>query len=186
MQLELTPIQIEIVDFVTKGYSLVEVVDRKDVDRHTLVDWRRSNPAFNEALEQAIRDRETLNRERMLAFGWIATTTLRKIMEDDKASPSIRLRAAQTVLKAAAAIRKSESSAAALDSPETREETEVETENVHNPAQSPIRPAVQPGRNTICPCGSGIKFKRCCANGVAQGTSQGAPQSAPQAIDAAA
>jgi len=29
-------------------------------------------------------------------------------------------------------------------------------------AQSPIRVTPQPGRNQICPCGSGIKYKRCC------------------------
>jgi uncharacterized protein YecA (UPF0149 family) len=86
--------------------------------------------------------------------------------EDDKASPSIRLRAAQTVLKAAAAIKKAEATADTEDS--------AETENMHNPAQSPIRLAAQPGRNTLCPCGSGVKFKRCCAN------------PAPQAINTAA
>jgi hypothetical protein len=28
----------------------------------------------------------------------------------------------------------------------------------------PIRVAPQPGRNEVCPCGSGLKFKRCCLN----------------------
>jgi hypothetical protein len=36
------------------------------------------------------------------------------------------------------------------------------------PAQSctiaPVRKAPEPGRNSPCPCGSGQKFKRCCAN----------------------
>jgi transposase-like protein len=28
----------------------------------------------------------------------------------------------------------------------------------------PVRPAPRPGRNEPCPCGSGLKFKRCCLN----------------------
>ncbi len=27
---------------------------------------------------------------------------------------------------------------------------------------APTRKIIQPGRNTSCPCGSGVKFKRCC------------------------
>ena len=28
----------------------------------------------------------------------------------------------------------------------------------------PIRVAPKPGRNELCPCGSNLKFKRCCEN----------------------
>jgi hypothetical protein len=28
----------------------------------------------------------------------------------------------------------------------------------------PIRVTPEPGRNTLCPCGSNLKYKRCCAN----------------------
>jgi uncharacterized protein YecA (UPF0149 family) len=31
----------------------------------------------------------------------------------------------------------------------------------------PIRVPPQPGRNAVCPCGSGLKFKRCCIAGLA-------------------
>ena len=45
--------------------------------------------------------------------------------------------------------------------------------NVHNSAQrctnQPIRRPAEPGRNTPCPCGSGVKYKRCCANRPARG-----------------
>jgi hypothetical protein len=37
----------------------------------------------------------------------------------------------------------------------------VETEICKN---EPIRVAPKPGRNEPCPCGSGLKFKRCCLN----------------------
>jgi hypothetical protein len=45
--------------------------------------------------------------------------------------------------------------------------------NVHNSAQpctnQPIRRPAEPGRNTPCPCGSGVKYKRCCATRPAGG-----------------
>jgi uncharacterized protein YecA (UPF0149 family) len=158
--IELTPIQLEIVKAVTNGSSIALAVDRRDVDRPVVMSWCRTIPVFQAALEQAVRDRDSMNRERMLALSWVATTVLREIMEDQKASPSIRLRAAQTVLKEAAAIKKAESQAVA------EPETNPKHENVHNSAQQPIRLAPDPGRNTLCPCGSGNKFKRCCANPV--------------------
>jgi uncharacterized protein YecA (UPF0149 family) len=40
--------------------------------------------------------------------------------------------------------------------------------NPHNPAQQPIRRPAEPGRNSLCPCSSGVKYKRCCANAPAQ------------------
>jgi hypothetical protein len=44
------------------------------------------------------------------------------------------------------------------ESPET-------TENVQHSAQSRTAPSTnQPGRNTPCPCKSGLKYKRCCLN----------------------
>ena len=45
-------------------------------------------------------------------------------------------------------------------------ESAPKTEIMHNHAQMPIRLAAEPGRNSLCPCGSGLKFKRCCANHV--------------------
>jgi hypothetical protein len=32
------------------------------------------------------------------------------------------------------------------------------------PAPKPVRATPQPGRNDLCPCGSGRKFKKCCLN----------------------
>jgi len=55
-------------------------------------------------------------------------------------------------------------------------------ENLPDSAQSctthkpqPIRVTPQPGRNSPCPCGSGIKFKRCCANKPAPSAARSGP-----------
>ena len=34
----------------------------------------------------------------------------------------------------------------------------------NQPKPQPIRVAPQPGRNEQCPCGSNLKYKRCCLN----------------------
>jgi SEC-C motif len=54
--------------------------------------------------------------------------------------------------------------------PETSENPEsLQTVQIPHTAQNctnpqPIRVAPKPGRNSSCPCGSKLKFKRCCAN----------------------
>jgi hypothetical protein len=50
---------------------------------------------------------------------------------------------------------------AALEPIEETEEIE-NPENEANPNPQPIRVAHKPGRNEPCPCGSNLKFKRCC------------------------
>ncbi len=51
-----------------------------------------------------------------------------------------------------------------IEAPAIQPESAPITEIMHNPAQIPIRLAAEPGRNALCPCGSGVKFKPCCAN----------------------
>jgi uncharacterized protein YecA (UPF0149 family) len=91
-------------------------------------------------------------REELAGLAFKAIEVLRTILHNEDASPSVRLRAAQAVLKLAAT------------QPEATE-TVQKTSKPHNPAQQqPIRRTIEPGRNSQCPCGSGLKYKRCCAN----------------------
>jgi uncharacterized protein YecA (UPF0149 family) len=159
---ELTPIQLKIINGVANTFSLGEAIDQAGTNRNIVTEWRHTIPAFNEALEKAMRDRAVVNQERIQALVWDAITVMREVLQDKKASPSVRLRAAQTIFKMAAAGTKLEPTA----TPE--EVADPKTEIVHNSAQAPIRLAAEPGRNSLCPCGSGVKFKRCCANPVPQ------------------
>ena len=155
---ELTPIQLKVIDLVARSLSLIEAVDQAGTTWRDVIHWRLSIPAFREALEQAMEERVIVNQERIHSLVFEAIVVLGKVLKDDKASPSIRLRAAQTVFKMTAAAKK----------PKPEAEPAAETEILHNPAQSPIRLAADPGRNSLCPCGSGIKCKRRCANPVPQ------------------
>jgi uncharacterized protein YecA (UPF0149 family) len=42
--------------------------------------------------------------------------------------------------------------------------SEEETMLENTAPVEPIQAAAEPGRNDPCPCGSGKKFKKCCAN----------------------
>jgi uncharacterized protein YchJ len=101
------------------------------------------------APETAAYDRTAM--ERLQALVLPAIEVIGKLLHDEKASPSIRLRAALAVFKMTAKSAKPN-----LTSTE-------KNKILHNSAQMPIRLAPQPGRNTMCPCGSGVKFKRCCS-----------------------
>ncbi|MCC6341525.1 MAG: SEC-C domain-containing protein [Bryobacterales bacterium] len=45
----------------------------------------------------------------------------------------------------------------------TSPEPRTHPDTSEQPTQ-PVRPAPRPSRNEPCPCGSGLKFKRCCLN----------------------
>jgi hypothetical protein len=93
----------------------------------------------------------------------LAFKTILAVLNDPAASASLRLRAAAMILKLADL--KSENPASPRLSVKTSDVPEPEKPSVS--AQSctitPIRKAPEPGRNSLCPCGSGQKYKRCCA-----------------------
>jgi uncharacterized protein YecA (UPF0149 family) len=99
---------------------------------------------------------------------------LRSILNSDAASPSVQLRATLAVLKYAQAAEqphqpKEEESARPAFQQRIVAEMEQMCTNaekiakLHNSAQQPIRRPAEPGRNSQCPCNSGLKYKRCCA-----------------------
>ena len=100
-----------------------------------------------------------------------AIEVLRTILHNEAASPSVHLRAALAVLKfASAAEPQTEPTPTPAPQPQSAELAQLRTtvqkiENVHKSAQQqPIRRPAEPGRNSQCPCSSGLKYKRCCAN----------------------
>lgn len=88
-----------------------------------------------------------------------AVATLAEILNDPKASPSVRLRAALAVLKFAAAPGPDESEV-------EPGEMEIDAQSctiAAVPSVATVRLPALPARNSLCPCGSGMKFKRCCS-----------------------
>jgi uncharacterized protein YecA (UPF0149 family) len=162
---ELTPIQITFLDWITRGLSIEEAAEEIEQSWPTIIEWKRTIPTFRLALDEAFECRALLNRERAQELCHEALQVLLKVIRDEKASSSVRLRASLAIFKMAT------SGIAAKRNPAPKEQPKPESaenpRNVHNSAQvQPIRLPVTPGRNSVCPCGSGAKFKRCCGNAV--------------------
>jgi len=131
------------------------------------------------------RERSMFWHDQAAALAEQAVTVLSEILDDKTASPALRLRAALKVISMASdpqprPMKPFPTSAAEAEAVhgrtlllhslmnEQENEPAQTTENVQHSAQSctaqPIRRAPEPGRNTPCPCKSGLKYKRCCAN----------------------
>ncbi len=114
---------------------------------------RHNSTDFAENLEQQLADLTAL-----------ALKTLREVMEDVKASASVRLKAALAVLNR----RK--------PTVQPRVPPQKSVDNLlHqflNMGMGSVIPQPATPRNALCPCGSGLKHKRCCGTTAAPHLSQ--------------
>ncbi len=83
------------------GATLTDAAAQAGVHRNTVANWRRALVDFREALEHAHYDRATLYRDRAIDLADLAFQTLREVLADPKASPSVRLRAATFIIEKA-------------------------------------------------------------------------------------
>jgi hypothetical protein len=128
------------------------------VHRTTIFNWLNTCPAFGEAIDEgreAFQDRVCGEMSELTA---LARKTLREIMADPKASRSVRLKATIAVLK------RSGQFLPAAPGQNAEQQLMEQLGDLGKEIQfppPPEHPAATP-RNTQCPCGSGLKFKRCC------------------------
>jgi uncharacterized protein YecA (UPF0149 family) len=176
----LTPVQQEVLHRLACGESVLDAALGAGVHRNTVTNWRNTVPAFTRELERNTRERILQNQEKLANLVPHAIEVLSTILHNEKASPSVRLRAALSVMKMAAAVPQREPVEEPVPqtapvtvpapkplSPEPPAPVRAApvSENLHNSAQQlPFRRPGEPARNALCPCGSGIKYKRCCVN----------------------
>ena len=84
-----------------------------------------------------------------------AVDAIRELLTNPDTPPSVRLRAARLVLE-------NEPVPAAAAPPPAQSAPEPKLKSVPRPA--PHIAPVTLGRNALCSCGSGLKFKRCCVS----------------------
>jgi transposase-like protein len=97
----LTDPQLKVLNDLVGGISISEAAKAAGIHRNTVTNWRRHNPEFASLLQEALHERSLHFREELEALAFKAIKVLRTILHDVDASPSVRFRAAQAVLKLA-------------------------------------------------------------------------------------
>jgi len=181
----LSPAQQQVLALIAEGFTATAAAAQAGVHRNTVANWLRCEE-FRAALDQARADKELLYRDEAEALAAEALAGLRSIANDPDTQAGARIRAFRTMLEHARFLMPANSSLAMpmhndAQLPERSEEGRShEPPATHNDAQLPERSEVQTltpdprpltpaahgrpkvGRNELCPCGSGTKFKRCC------------------------
>jgi hypothetical protein len=188
--------QLAVISALSSGATLTAAAEQAGIHRNTIHNWRRNSPPFQEAFAHAQYDRALFFREKMEAHIDLALQTLQNLLTDPKTPASVRLRAALAIIGSASTPpppkQRVEPDIEKVVIPRTPPQVIAEEQlgampNHAQSAQPDPPPAVHPpatirretpkiGRNDVCPCGSGRKFKRCCLNNPA-----GQPQQAAAA-----
>ena len=182
----LNPQQHRIISLLAAGNSITQVATSENLHRNTIANWRRTIPAFARELEFALREQRQYWHEQATRLAPLAIQAIEETLTNPKASPSLRFRAAALIIKMATdpnakALKTRDTlpaELAAQDDQKLARRNEiaaeprelasfVQPEQTPEPAQTctrpqPIRVPPQPGRNSPCPCKSGLKYKRCC------------------------
>jgi len=184
LDLALSPQQRQVISALSDGANMTDAAALAGVHRNTVANWHRNFLPFGEALAHAQYDRAMLFREKAEAMADLSFETLQAILIDPNASPATRAKVAMFIIEMASTPPEPKKQVMLdlpkIHTPATQSgamppECEI-ARPVHKTAQSE-RPPVAPtpvetirrdhpkvGRNETCPCGSGLKYKRCCLN----------------------
>ncbi len=167
----LTPQQLDVIQALSTGLSVTAAADAIGVHRTTVHHWCRTIPDFRytlEASKQAYIDRV---RDEMNTLVDPSLAILKSVLNDESTPMSLRIRTAMAILKFASTPQKSAQAkgvdtememldaayTAGYNTARREPEPEPEDEIHHNSSLSTQTP-----RNALCPCGSKLKYKRCC------------------------
>ena len=185
----LTAQQLQVIEALSNGLSITAAADAAGLHRTTVHHWSRHIPEFRDTLTASKQAHIDTTRDEMNSLAAPSITILRNIIEDESASPALRVRTALAIIKfvttpeKAAASPKEAASDQLLDAAyltgyqrgleaaAAAEAAPEEAEIHHNSSlssqeetdESEETPQThQTPRNALCPCGSGAKYKRCC------------------------
>src|SRR5260370_8156243 len=94
----LSPVQAQIVAALAQGRTITTAAAETGVHRNTIHNWVHE-PAFKTAVEEAQREYVATLSDTMRELSVRALETLRNVLDDPKASPSVRLKAALAILQ---------------------------------------------------------------------------------------
>jgi hypothetical protein len=161
----LTPLQNQVINLLAQGCTITEAAERTGAHRNTIGNWRRSVPAFAVELEHATHEQSLYWHDQAAALAPQAIEVICTILHNEEAAASVRLRAALAIVKMAADPAPRPQRPISISEPHLSNmyKPQVPTPLATNRV-TPIRKAPEPGRNSPCPCGSNLKYKRCCGS----------------------
>ncbi len=185
----LSPAQARVIAALAQGRTITDAARDAGLHRTTIHHWFRTEPTFKAAFEAAQREYVETLHDGMRDLAARAVETLRNLLDDPKTPPAVRLRTALAILERPHFPKQGWQLPERIESPREQEVinhlTEVEADYRamrmsealqasrppcppnppnHSPSVSAGASSSQPvARNAPCPCGSGNKYKRCCA-----------------------
>jgi hypothetical protein len=183
---DLPPAQEQVLAAIIGGATMKAAAEAASIHRNTISYWRQTSLLFREALSQAQYDKAVFIREEAENHVTDSFAAIHAILTNPDASDAARFNAAKYIIDKASTppppkpeviyhpqnVPENVHSNAQSPAPETApaapapSQTTPKPEIVHSNAQTEsrqtVRTAPKVGRNEPCPCGSGLKFKRCC------------------------
>jgi hypothetical protein len=156
--------QLQVLALISTGSTAVAAAKEAGVHRNTIANWLRM-PEFRQAMVQARNEKALYWRECAAAFAEEAIRVIVGLMTQSDIPPSVRLRAALAVLDKATTPLPPELEMPVVELPgpdamhnDAQSDAQLDTAKTTSAPQANHKT----GRNELCPCGSGVKFKRCC------------------------
>ena len=159
----LPAVQQQVLQALVAGQSITTAAQDAGVHRTTVHLWTRQHAPFAQALLAARQDKADRLLDDLGDLAELAINTFRHLLTDQNASPATRLKAAMEIVKLVESQRPTHREITLEEVKFDKIDSEIILRQV---AQA--KPPIAVGRNAPCPCRSGLKFKRCCANPPAQ------------------
>ena len=159
----LTAVQQDVLQALVAGQSISAAAKVGGIHRSTVHLWTQKHPTFARALLAARHHRAELLLDELGGLTDLVLDTFRHILSDEQAPASVRLKAAMEIVKLVEAQRPTVRQTTLTEVQFDRVDRDLQLHQVAQASQpAPQTPNV--GRNAPCPCGSPLKYKRCCGN----------------------
>ena len=187
---KLSPAQIQVAIALAEGKTTTAAASQAGVHRTTVHHWLRTQPDFKHAVEEAQAEYHNRVDDDLTELAAGALSTLRSLLEDPQTPHSVRLKAALAILERPRFPQRSWTLPTSAETPNERHlgdqlafvagdykrmrmadaleknsatENQAATDAEPQTQAQPAQTSSTPPRNAPCPCGSGLKYKRCCA-----------------------
>lgn len=167
--------QTTVIQALATGATVTAAAQLADISRPTVYNWLQ-DPAFQQAVAFSAQEYALTMQDRLQTLSAKALDKLEALLDDPRSTPNVILKAslailnrknwtlpAKTVEECAPAInRATELLESDPEFPQTMEAYDRQLTNLYT--NSHPNDSQQIPRGAPCPCGSGLKYKRCCGH----------------------